>query len=102
MVRQSLNFDQGGFLSSRVSARNDKCASFFHDAQLHATASRMHPQCFLVSRDKINRAFAVLFNGELHLSHRFPAFSNIRFAFLSGFYNKGGPGILARKASRVA
>ena len=91
MVRHSLNVDQDRFVSSRVGGRNGKCASFFHDAQLDATASRMHRQCFLVSWDKINRAFAVLFNGQLRLPHRFPALSNFGLAkFLSGFYNKRG------------
>jgi hypothetical protein len=50
----------------------------------------MHWQCFLVSRDKINRAFAAFFNGELRLSHHFPAFSNAGFAVVSGFDNKRG------------
>jgi len=87
--RQSVNVDHGGFLASRVRARNGERASFLHDAQLHAPASRMHWHCLLASRrDKINRALGAFFNQELHLPHRFAAFSDLGFAALALLNNE--------------
>lgn len=77
-------------------------SAFFHDAQLHAFARRMHRQCVIASgRDKINPAFAAFLIGEPQRSNHFPAFSNVGFAFLSGFYNKRGWAIRQARRAHV-